>query len=128
MSKRSIFETKFQTESPFSKHIANHRAYLRLSSKKIERTPWFAMSDVSLIFISCVSPGTDDCFVENRLFVIPYSIANYTKLECIQLCKSLYLCKVSYELLYHFKITISRYVSKLTSGEILNLNFGGHNR
>ena len=67
-------------------------------------------------FISCVSPGTDDCFVENKLFVVPtdsvdrdHSSITPSEAECKQKCEEAPAnCTVSYELLYHFKISIGK--------------------
>ena len=58
-------------------------------------------------FISCVSPGTDDCLVENKLFVVD-SVKMPTTTACKQKCIDTDGCTVSYELLYHFKISIGK--------------------
>ena len=53
-----------------------------------------------------VSPGTDDCFIEDRLFVVD---SFPTTLElCKEECESSSFCTVSYESLYHFKISIGK--------------------
>ena len=62
----------------------------------------------SSFLISCVSPGTHDCLVENRLFVVD-SVKTPTVKECKQTCEEdKGNCTVSYELPYHFKISISK--------------------